>query len=198
MSQSPAPAPAYNEKPNGARQPLFAVPHSWMIASVVAAIMIMLALLGVALTTSSSAAAETYWICLVPIFGVLCIATAWGRARPGHEFDRAKVVQQVLHWLGIGAALAVDFVIRSSGQETPRAAGLNALLLLALGCYLAGVHLEPLFILVGILLCLAGWVVVKAEQYEWLIFVVGGLAVVGMFGLRWMLGRERDRKAPAG
>jgi hypothetical protein len=179
-----------------AEKSLFAPPRSWMIASVVAAIMILLALLGVGLTTASSPAAETYWISLVPIFGVLCIATAWARARPGQAFDRMKVFQQVLHWAGIGGALAIDFVIRGAGQETPRAAGLNALLLLALGCYLAGVHLEPLFVLVGLLLVLAGWLVVKAEQYEWLIFVVGGLSVAGMLGLRWMLGRQRA--APSG
>jgi hypothetical protein len=63
---------------------------------------------------------------------------------------------------------------------------MNAMLLLALGCYLAGVHFEWLFVLVGILLTLALLVVVKADQYVWLIFVVGGLAVAAMlaFGLK--------------
>src|SRR5262249_7664881 len=176
---------------------LFPVAGSWQVASGVAAVMVLLALLGVGLTTTSSTAAPAYWVSLVPVYGVLCMGTAWARARHGDGARRLAVFRQLFHWLGIGIALSLDFVVRGTGEETGTASGLNALLVLALGCYLAGVHLEGLFAVVGVLLTLTLIVVAKAEQYVWLIFVAGGLAVVLMIALQWLLGRGRGRKAPA-
>jgi hypothetical protein len=180
------------------RQPILPIHRNWKIASVVAAIMVLLALLGVALTTTGRSAAPPYWISLAPIFGVLCAGTAWSRHRHAAGLRREEIIRQGLHWLGVAVALGVDFVVRNTGEETGQAAGLNAMLLLALGCFLAGVHLEWHFTIVGVLLCLALLIVAKAEQYVWLIFVVGILAVAGLFGARWLLlrGRQPARSAP--
>jgi hypothetical protein len=173
--------------------------RSWKIASVVGAIMVLLALLGVALSSASNSAAPVYWVSLVPIYGVLCMAIAWTRARRDERPVRPELVRQLLHWVGIGVALALDFVVRETQVETGKAAGLNALLLLALGCYLAGVHLEWIFTLVGVLLSVALVVITKAEEYIWLIFVVGGLAIAAMLAVQWFLGKARpDQPVPAG
>jgi hypothetical protein len=179
------------------RQQLFPIHRNWKIASVIAAIMVLLTLLGVALTTTGRSAAPPYWISLAPLFGVLCAATAWARHRHASGLRRNDVMRQILHWLGVAVALGLDFVVRNTGEETGQAAGLNAMLLLALGCFLAGVHLEWHFAIVGVLLCLALLIVAKAEQYVWLIFVVGVLAVVGLFGARWLFLRgSRPARSP--
>jgi hypothetical protein len=157
--------------------------------------MILLALLGVALSSASSSVAPVYWVSLVPIYGVLCIGIAWTRARQDERAVRPELIRQLLHWLGIGVALALDFLIRGAQVETGKAAGLNALLLLALGCYLAGIHLEWIFTLVGVLLSLALIVVTKAEEYVWLIFVVGGLAIAAMFAVQWFFGKAHSNKS---
>lgn len=175
---------------------LFPVPHSWKIASWVASGMVLLALMGVGLSTTSHSAASVYWVALVPVYGLLCLGIAWLRARQELESHPAEIIRQLLHWLGIGVALALDFAIHSSGEETGNAAGLNALLLLALGCYLAGVHLERIFIFVGVLLTAALIVVTKAQQYLWLIFVVGLVAVLVMVSVQWLLPRRRSSASP--
>jgi hypothetical protein len=156
--------------------------------------MVLLALLGIGLTTTSRAAASTYWISLVPIYGLLCVSLAWARARHDPGARRPAVIRQLFHWLGIGVAVGLDFSIRGTGVETGTAAGMNALLLLALGCYLAGVHLDWLFVIVGILLTLALLVVAKADQYLWLIFVVGALAIAAMLAFGWLLGKARSSR----
>ncbi len=171
--------------------------RSWLVSSVVAAIMVMLALLGVGLTTASSSAAPTYWISLVPFFGLLCVGVAWNRARNTGKTGWNMVWRQIFHWLGIGVALGVDFYIRQNGQESGVGAGLNAMLLLAVGCYLAGVHLDWLFAIVGILLSIVLVILTKADQYLWLIFVVGGLAIVVMLGLNWYIRVARAKQLPA-
>jgi hypothetical protein len=182
---SPSPSPPVTRK----HQPLFPIARSWKIASVIGAAMVLLALLGVGLSSASKSVAPVYWVSLVPIYGLLCLGIAWRRARDNQQPVRPEVIRQVLHWLGIGVALALDFLVRGTEVETGKAAGLNALLLLALGCYLAGVHLEWVFTIVGVLLGLALLVVTKAEEYIWLIFVVGGLAVAAMLAVQWLFGK---------
>jgi hypothetical protein len=149
-----------------------APPHpSWKVAGSAAAVMVVLALLGVGLATADVGFARDYWMALVPVYGLLCVFTAWKRARPGEQL----VLRQLLHWAGIAGAVALDFSIRSTGLETQVASGLNALLLLALGCFLAGVHLDWLFVPVGLLLTLTLFLVAKADQYLWLLLVAAAL-----------------------
>jgi hypothetical protein len=195
MSDHPVSTPAAPGGKGAAEQPpYFPITGSWKVASIGAIVMVLLALLGVGLTASGSTAAAPYWVALVPVYGAVCVATAWARA---HKGEKHQIVRQALHWVGVAVALGLDFVVRSSGEETSMAAGMNALLLLALGCYLAGVHLDWLFVPVGILLTLALICVAKADQYLWLIFVVGGLAIAGLLFVMRRLSRAHARAAAA-
>jgi hypothetical protein len=162
--------------------------RSWKIAAVTSVIMVLLALIGVGLTTASAAAAPVYWISLVPVYGFLCVGTAWGHKRPDGGVDWSAMLRQFLHWLGIAVALALDFFIRGTGEESSLGAGLNALLLLALGCYLAGVHLHQQFSGVALLLVLTLILGAKADQYLWMVFIVGGISVAAMVGLMFARG----------
>jgi uncharacterized membrane protein len=169
--------------------------RSWTLAVVVAIVMVLFALVGVGLTAANLEFAKSYWICLVPVYGLLCIATAWMRVRAGAAFDYTQVYRQFFHWLGVGVALGLEFYIRASGQETDNAAALNSLLLLSLGCFLAGVHLETLFLLVGLLLAALLAVIDKAAQYQWAIFLGGGVAIVVILILHRRFGRASGSHA---
>jgi hypothetical protein len=180
-------------------QAAFPIHRSWKIALVVAVIMVLLALLGVGLSTAAGAKSTTayiYWVSLVPLYGALCVWCAWAHLGVGHKFTMALVWRQVWHWLGIGIALGLDFMIRQTGEESSMGAGMVALLVLALGCYLAGIHFEWLFILVGALLSATLFVVAQAEQYMWLIFVVGMVAIALMLALAWYARATRPRQVP--
>jgi hypothetical protein len=195
---APSPDPGHLKQPRAElREELFPISRSWMIGTGVAVGMTLLALLGVGLTTTSRSVAPAYWISLVPIYGAACAALAWARGRHHGRFAWSAVTRQVLHWVGIAIALGLDFFIRGTGEETGSAAGMNALLLLALGCYLAGVHLDWLFALVGVLLTVALIILTKAEEYLWLIFVVGAVTIAVIVGLRWLLGRAHARRSLA-
>jgi hypothetical protein len=185
---SATPAPL---APKGDNRSSYAAARSWKMPVVVVVIMIVLALVGVALTSSHNDLAPRFWIALVPVYGLLCVATAWDRARRDPSFRKPGIVRQVFHWVGIGIALWLTVFIRRSGEETVIAASDNALLLLALGCFLAGVHLEWLFAIVGVLLMLALIIVVEAEQYVWLIFVASGIVIAALVVFRRLIARSR-------
>ncbi len=173
----------------------FAMARPWKFPIAAVVVMVVLALVGVALTTSKNEWASPFWIALVPIYGLLCVATAWDRARRDPAFLKPGIVRQVFHWLGIGFALWLGFFIRRAGEETVTALSDNALLLLALGCFLAGVHLEWLFAVVGLLLMLTMVIVVEGEQYVWLIFVIGAAIIVALFVTRRIIARSRKLSA---
>jgi hypothetical protein len=197
LNPTPPPSPASTPAKPGLAAEHPAPPprtHSWRIPTIIAAAMVLLTLLGVGLTTTDRANASTYWMSLVPVYALLCIATAWTRKGKGGRPDRSAVLRQLFHWLAIGGAIWLDLLVRRTGEETGSAAGLNALLILALGCFLAGVHLEWTFALVGLLLSLTLLIVVKSEQYMWLLFVIGVVCIVLMIAAHRLFGAMRFRK----
>jgi hypothetical protein len=176
---------------------VFSFDASWKVTGAIALIMVGLALLGVGVSALDAPLARKYWMTLIPVYGVLCTVTAWRRSQQAGVSGGGLVLRQVLHWLGIGGAVLLDFAIRGAGVDSQQTAGFNALLLLALGCFLAGVHLDWSFGLVGLLLALTLAAAAKAEQYLWLLFIAG-IVVIGVLVLAWRsLGSEGRRGPPA-
>jgi hypothetical protein len=138
-------------------------------------VMIVLALLGAAITLSDARWANRYWLLLVPIYGLISIVTAWRR----HGVSSSAVGRQILHWICVAVAIVIDFAyLQSSGQQTSTGTGLSSLLILALGCLLAGVHVDWLFALVGVLLLVTVFIVAVAQEYIMLIFAIGLIAAI--------------------
>jgi hypothetical protein len=155
-------------------------------AGIAAGIMALLALVGTAVTLANASWARTYWLILVPVYGALCVYEAWRRTG---EFG-STVIRQVLHWLSVAAAMILDFAyVHGTGEPTSAATGLSSLLILALGCVLAGIHLEWLFALVGLLLALILIVVSLAKQYLTVVFLLAGLAALGS-AVYWVMWRK--------
>jgi hypothetical protein len=161
-------------------------------AGIAAGVMALLALVGTGVTLANASWARTYWLILVPVYGALCVYEAWRRTG---ELG-STVIRQVLHWLSVAAAMALDFAClqQAAGEPAAAATGLSSLLILALGCVLAGIHLEWLFALVGLLLALILMLVTLAQQYVTIAFLLAGLAALG-FAVYWVMWRK---PAPAG
>src|SRR5262245_36016619 len=165
----------------------------WEVGAAVAAIMAVLAVLGVGLTTVDRTLAWRYWMGLVPTYGVLCMTTAWFRSRQVGREKASAVVRQLAHWLAIAAAVALDFWMTGTGEEAGNANGVNVRLLLDVRVVSSGVHLACLFGLVGALRALSLVCLVKAEQYLWVLLVVAVLVL----GVLLVIARWRRRSAMA-
>jgi hypothetical protein len=150
-------------------------------SGIMAGVMALLALVGTGITLADASWARTYWLALVPVYGILCVIAAWQRTG---QFT-GSVLRQVLHWLSVGAAIALDYAFLRRG-ETAQGGGLSSLLILALGSLLAGIHLEWLFGLVGLLLIAIFVLVGVAQQYVTAVFLVAAACAL-IFAAYWAL-----------
>jgi len=153
-------------------------------SGIMAGLMALLALVGTGVTVADASWARTWWLSLVPIYGVLCVIAAWQRTGQ----LTGTVIRQILHWLSVAAAIALDFSLLRRGEQASTGAGLSSLLILALGCLLAGIHLEWLFALVGLLLLAIFMVVSVAQQYVTIVFLAAAAAAL-IFAAYWAIRR---------
>lgn len=158
--------------------------------TIVTLTMTTLAIAGTGITLADSGWSRSYWLFLVPVYGLLCIATAWHR----RNVTRQVVERTVLHWVGIAVAIVIDFAyVQNSGEQTATGTGLSSLIILSVGCLLAGVHLEWPIGLVGILLLGIVMVVAVAQEYLLLVFLSGTFLIVAYFGVTRFLGKAKGQ-----
>jgi hypothetical protein len=196
-----SPVPHLPQPPAHGSVRAFAFNHAWTFAFVVTSIMVVLALVGVGVTNAvgetSSNTAYIYWVSLVPVYGIFCIALAWVRGQRHDKGQWTALLRQLVLWLGIGGALAIDFSIRKAGVETGAAAGFTAMLLLALGCYVAGIYHEWLCLVVAVLITAALILAIYVDEYLWLIGAIGALSLALIAFVWWRFGARREAAQPA-
>jgi hypothetical protein len=163
---------------------------SWRGLSIVAIILLGLALIGFALTDYAPEHASWFWVLILPAFAALGIWDTWRSMRSGGKTNWSVVRKQIYHWLALFIAIKVLFLLIYSGNISGHGGGLIALLLMALTCTLVGVNFDRVFILVGILLCASvlagGWF----QQYIWLVLLALGLSFILLITVQW-LGRRQ-------
>ena len=138
-----------------------------------------LAIGGVAYTNISRRPLVGYWEFLAIVMGIVCVVTQWSE----FEDKRARfrlMWTQALHWLAV--LVTMNIILLSGVQQLlpTLATSLVLLMLLALGTFLAGVHLLSLQIgFLGVALALAVPAISWVKQSA--LFLI--LAVVFFTGL---------------
>jgi hypothetical protein len=153
-----------------------------------------------------------YWCAMFPIFGVACLAheLAAGRA---YEIALWRILlRQALHWLGPILAVKILFMQHARGQMATNAVALTIILLLAVTCFLAGVHFDRSFYWVSAFIALAAIIGTEVETYLWFVVVLllVGIAIAALSAIllrrgsnarkrRWRIhgayGREREKSS---
>jgi hypothetical protein len=159
---------------------------AWLLRDLPYAAMLAFALGGLVLTSFRGAGTYYYWMALAPVYALIVVASGWRQLDGGSE-RMQLVLTQVLHWLGILAAMWLMFLPQVRGIENDNATSLSLLILLALGTFLAGVHARVWRIcLVGAFLALAVPVVAWVQDSAMLLLVAALLAVVVAAGFWWL------------
>jgi hypothetical protein len=117
-------------------------------------IMLSMAVIGIGLVTFTGEPIGMFWELLTVVYCVLCIVVGWRHAATKPE--RVKLVwTQVLHWAAFLAAMWLIYSPEMRALVDVNATGLNLMVLLALGTFVAGVHAQAWQICdVGLILAL--------------------------------------------
>jgi hypothetical protein len=146
-------------------------------------IVLALTLFGVAYTSMVNQPLTGYWEFLALVTGVVCVAIAW----PGAYDNQARVRlarTQAAHWAAILVAMNIVFLPGVQRLMTGPATGLTLLLLLAVGTFLAGIHISLDLCYLGIAMALAIPAITWLKQSV-LFLVLAGAAVIGLIIAFW-------------
>lgn len=143
-----------------------------------------LAIVGVAYTNISRQPLVRYWEFMGVMTGLACVFTSWG------EIDdrdaRIRLIwTQAAHWTAV--LVAMNVVLLSGVQQLfpAPATSLVLLMLLALGTFLAGLHLSSIQIcFLGLSLALAVPTISWLKQSA-LLFILGAVALIGLVLAFW-------------
>lgn len=161
-----------------------------LIEASIGLVMLLLAFFAIAGSDVSAKSTQWYWSALVLLFAVVAFVS--DRLHTEHDIaDIKSGLTIALHWLGVFLAIELVHYFVSSGRIANADIGLTNALILALGCFLFGIHGSWRFIVIGAGLAAATWAVALVEEYLWVLFCVAIVAVACMvLGVR-LIGRFR-------
>jgi hypothetical protein len=161
-------------------------PHiSFWLRELPYVVVLILTLFGVAYASFSRQSMVGYWEFLAPVIGLLCVGIAWPQA-PDKAARLRLLWTQALHWLAFLVAMNLLLLSGVASTLSADATGLMILTLLALGTFVAGVHVQAWQICVlGMVMGLGVPAIAWIERSALLLLlVVVALAVIGL-GLWW-------------
>ena len=145
--------------------------------------LILLSAVGIAITNFSPFESYYFWLAMVPVFGLTSLYLGWSKARKRGEGISRILWLQLLHWGGLLAAIGLIYLLYyKTGRIDNNQLALLTLLALALTTFLAGVHFEWRFMVVGIILGAAVAGAAFVEQVLWMIILpIVALVVLAIF-----------------
>jgi hypothetical protein len=157
-------------------------------------LMIVLVWAGSIYTTFDLTGSRWYWQWIVPLLGVICIATEWFHVEPTLKARALMILRQILHW---GAVLLLILLIFYASE---RGAYINALddrqasfvlmLIITLSMFLAGVYLDWRLCVVAIFLIITAVINVALSNAAPMLIWVGLGVIVLYFAWEWWYTRR--------
>jgi hypothetical protein len=108
----------------------------------------------------------------------------WRHARGSGQLSRSSGWRYLLHWGGLMTAIGLAVLMPIGGVLPWEALNATILLILALGYFEAGVHLDRPLLWVGVLIAVGYVFVVFVSAYTWTIVGVALATALTMAGLR--------------
>src|SRR5262249_6503985 len=145
--------------------------------ALIVGVLVLLVMVGLFLSNLPVNKALGYGELMFPVFGVACV---WHELAGGAAYVKPLwriLVRQTFHWLFPIVAVRVMFLQHARGEMSADSVALVVLVLLAVTCFLAGVHFDHTFVWVSLVLVAAAIVGTEVETYLWLIAVLGAVAL---------------------
>ena len=154
----------------------------WKIEFILLVIMLLVAIVGMAVTQATVSGAWEYWLFAVVLFGSIGLFRDFKWSRQAHKPILASLAKQIVHWAILLLVMKALFWMERYNAISREAASLSAILLLATTSIHAGVHFHWTFAIVGVVLAVMSVVLGVLEQdmlLSW--FIVLPLVAGGVF-----------------
>jgi hypothetical protein len=153
------------------------------IDEIILVVLLTLSAVGIAVSELLPRAAFGYWLTMVPVFGGISLFAGWSRAREQGMTAVGVLRSQLLHWIALAVAVCLVFLLEYTGRMSSEDAALVALLALALTTFLAGVHFDWRYCVIGALLAAAVAALAVLQEFLWVI-VIAAVAVAAFLAYR--------------
>ena len=153
--------------------------HPWKARLGVGIMMIILAFIGMVVTDIRAAGGWDYWRWMVPIYAILALWLSWYVKRQMQVISPVTIFHELLHWIGLICAIFLVSHLVELGTISRFIAGIFHLILLSLAVFLAGIYIESIFILIGVILGVFAFLTAVLVQYIYVIVIP--IAIAGIF-----------------
>jgi hypothetical protein len=178
------------EAPHAPR-PLYPPYVSFWVRELPYVVVLILTLFGVGYASFSRQSMVGYWEFLAPVIGILCVAVGWPHA-PDKTARLRLVWTQALHWLAFLVAMNLLLLSGVASMLSPDATGLTILTLLALGTFVAGVHIQAWQICVlGMVMGLGVPAIAWIERSALLLLLLAVVVLAAIGAALWWGARGR-------
>jgi hypothetical protein len=121
-----------------------------------------------------------YWAIAGPLGFVVSCWLGWRHGRVTGQESRAEGARYMLHWGGMGVAIALVLALTVSGSLSDEGVGQAIVLIVALSYWLAGVHLVPILKWVGLLAAIGYLAITLLEDFAYVWTAAGVLLAIGL------------------
>jgi len=161
------------------------------VEEIILVVLLTLSAVGIAISEVLPREAFGYWLAMVPVFGGVSLFAGWSRAREQGMTAVGVLRNQLLHWVALAVAVCLVFLLEVTGRMSSEDAALVALLALALTTFLAGVHFDWRYCVVGAVLAAAVVAVAVLKEFLW-VLVIAAVAVAAFLVYRARRGAPSD------
>ena len=144
----------------------------WKLRVGVLVAMLVIALAGMGFSQASETGAWEYWLFVVVIYATLSLWRSFRIAKQSGQSIHKSIAIELAHWGALLCFLAVLLLLENREIVDRDSASYFALMLLALSCVMAGVHIDWLLLVVGIVLTIMLVAMATLEQFfVWIIMI---------------------------
>ncbi|QBQ55248.1 hypothetical protein [Nitrosococcus wardiae] len=144
--------------------------------------LIILSVVGAAITQASVVVGRLYWLAMIPIIAAATLYVEWVRGRETGTRWRALLRAQLFHWGALLVSVEVVYLLFNFGRLSNEGVSLVILLLLAQTTFLVGVYVDWRFSIVALFQAFSLIMLAYLQAYIWLILLIAiGIIALGIY-----------------
>jgi hypothetical protein len=144
-------------------------------------LLVLLSIVGIGITDFAPLSSHWYWLAMVVITGIACVAMEWTRARETGRSIAAILKSEVVIWLSVFVAVNLVYFLFRAGRLDSENTGLVILIILALATFQAGLRLGWRLCILGVLQGGALMLATYLEEFLWIVLMVVLVAAAALY-----------------